>query len=184
MAYLSRLILLSLLGAAFTGCTGTPYQPRKDDQPVGYRTHKVAEDRFWVTFSGNPRSSPNRVHDFALLRAAELAKEHGFAHFAVEINRNASTARMGDDQITTSRPGVSDSTRNSIPSTPIANRTPVGGASPTIVEVQVSSHSVATPVFSLLIRFLRDSNDAKPAEQIHLADEVIAKLRAKYGLKP
>lgn len=59
----------------------------------GFKDTQLAPDVFRVSFSGNARTSPGRVQDFALLRAAELCIAGGFPYFAVVESRDQSRAQ-------------------------------------------------------------------------------------------
>ncbi|MBI5384438.1 MAG: hypothetical protein HZA90_07090 [Verrucomicrobia bacterium] len=58
----------------------------------GYKETQLAPDVFRVTFRGNRYTSPERAQDFSMLRASELALQHGFTHFAVVDERRSTTA--------------------------------------------------------------------------------------------
>jgi len=49
----------------------------------GFSVLQLGPDIYRVAFSGNGYSSPDRVVDFALLRAAELTLQQGARHFVV-----------------------------------------------------------------------------------------------------
>ena len=74
-----RFLQLCLLLAACS-CV-TPYQPK--GLTGGYSEEQVSENSFRVFFLGNPQTSPAQASDFALLRASELALEHGYAYLAI-----------------------------------------------------------------------------------------------------
>ena len=70
------------------GCA-TPYQSTAFRG--GYSETQLAPDVFRIYFRGNAFTSTERAQDFALLRAAELARERGFVYFAVLDERSSST---------------------------------------------------------------------------------------------
>jgi hypothetical protein len=55
----------------------TPYQSR--GLAGGFSETQLSENMFQVYFRGNGYTREERVDDFALLRSAELAEEHGFS---------------------------------------------------------------------------------------------------------
>jgi hypothetical protein len=57
----------------------------------GYSDTQLAPDVFRVTFRGNAYTEPERVQDFALLHAAELALSHGYTHFGILSAGSGST---------------------------------------------------------------------------------------------
>ena len=63
-----------------TGCA-TPY--KSNNLTGGYTDTQLAPDVFRVSFRGNGYTSPERAQDFAILRASELALQHGFTHIAI-----------------------------------------------------------------------------------------------------
>ena len=87
---LARGAVLVVAGAASLafGCA-TPYQSKAFRG--GYSESQLAPDVFRIHFRGNAYTSTERAQDFALLRAAELAREHGFKYFAVVDERSSSS---------------------------------------------------------------------------------------------
>jgi hypothetical protein len=72
---------LCLLSAfLLTGCA-TEFTPSSGGD--GYSETQLSPTSFQVTFRGNTKTSPERAHDFALLRAAEIALSNKCTHFAV-----------------------------------------------------------------------------------------------------
>ncbi len=57
----------------------------------GYSDTQLAPDIFRVVFRGNGYTAAERVQDFALLRASELALQHGFVCFALIDESNTVT---------------------------------------------------------------------------------------------
>lgn len=49
----------------------------------GYSSTQLDDNIFKVVFKGNGYTSREKVEDFALLRSAEIALEHGFQYFAI-----------------------------------------------------------------------------------------------------
>jgi len=74
--------------SAVFGCA-TPYQFKAFRG--GYSETQLAPDVFRIYFRGNAYTSTERAQDFALLRAAELARERGFAYFAVVDETSSSS---------------------------------------------------------------------------------------------
>jgi hypothetical protein len=72
---------------ALAACA-TPYQPT--GLMGGYSETQLGENVFRVSFSGNGNTEPERAEDFALLRSAEVALEHGFTHFIVIAEKDQS----------------------------------------------------------------------------------------------
>jgi hypothetical protein len=97
-------ILPSLLLAFLVNGCATAYQPQ--GLGGGFSDTQLAPDVFRVIFRGNGYTAADRAQDFALLRAADLCKQHGFAYFAI-INENESVV---EQQVNT--PGYSQTSGN------------------------------------------------------------------------
>src|SRR5262245_9074167 len=82
--------LAALLTLLLCGC-GTPYRPMKGG--TGFADEQIASDKFVISFQGNGNDSSEKVGDFALLRAAQVALSHGYGYFAVLDVTNTSSAR-------------------------------------------------------------------------------------------
>jgi hypothetical protein len=70
---------------SITSCA-TPYQPY--GITGGYKETPLAPDVVRVTVEGNGYTSRDRVQDFALLRASEMALQSGYPYFVVINERN------------------------------------------------------------------------------------------------
>jgi hypothetical protein len=60
---------------------------------TGFADEQIAPDKFVISFQGNGHDTSEKVSDFALLRAAQLALAHGCPYFAVVNITNTSSAR-------------------------------------------------------------------------------------------
>lgn len=78
--------LLLVLG----GCQ-TPYQP--EGIGGGYEDIRLSEDTFEIRARGNGYSSESHTRNIVLLRAAELAIQNGFTHFAILDGSMSTSAR-------------------------------------------------------------------------------------------
>src|SRR5262245_65287639 len=72
-------ILVAFAAFLLSGCA-TSYQ--SNGFTGGYSETQLAPDVFRVAFRGNRYTSPEQARDFCMLRAAELALQHGFTHLA------------------------------------------------------------------------------------------------------
>jgi hypothetical protein len=68
--------------ALLAGCA-TSYQPYSYLGGGGYRDVQLAENVFKVTVEANGYTSSERATNLALLRSAELTKQHGFKYFVI-----------------------------------------------------------------------------------------------------
>ena len=78
-------LLLIVLAAALTACAATgpaAYGPA-DDRGFGYAETKIEDNRFRIVYGGSGGVPPEVVEDFALRRAAELARDNGYDWFQV-----------------------------------------------------------------------------------------------------
>lgn len=77
-------LALSLAGCATPRTT--PYQPLSASSRIagGYSDHRIAADRFEVTFTGNRFTSREQVEALLLYRAAELTLEQGHDWFVID----------------------------------------------------------------------------------------------------
>ncbi|CAN5594025.1 hypothetical protein BH10PSE18_BH10PSE18_21900 [soil metagenome] len=94
-------ILAAVTAAALlSGCVvATPYQPSADGQGAGfgYKSAKVEDSLYRVSFVGNGRTPRRAVDAYALFRAAEIAKEARAPAFAVLEGRVDRTVLEGND---------------------------------------------------------------------------------------
>src|SRR5690348_2843245 len=78
--------LVSLAACAgLTACaTPTTYHPAENDRAPGYSDERLAENRFRVTFTGNPVTPRQTVENYLLLRAAEVTHQAGYDWFVFD----------------------------------------------------------------------------------------------------
>ena len=69
---------LLLLGAC---AIETPYQPVEGR--YGYGEQQIEQNRYRVTFAGNPSTPRETVQNYLLYRSAELTVEKGFDYFTI-----------------------------------------------------------------------------------------------------
>jgi hypothetical protein len=84
----TRVFFVAAAVSLVAGCA-TPYQ--STGFRGGYSETLLAPDVFRIYFRGNAFTSIERAQDFALLRAAELARERGFAYFAIVDESSSSS---------------------------------------------------------------------------------------------
>ncbi len=73
-----------------TGC-GTEYQARGADG--GYSEKQLGPALWQVDITANSYTDPYLIREFALLRSAQLAVQHGYTHFAMGDPQQGSTAK-------------------------------------------------------------------------------------------
>ena len=81
-----RVCLAFIFLASLIVASCTPYQA--SGETGGYYVVFIDEGVYRVTFQGNAYTSDERAADFALLRSAQLALEHGFTYFVLAEGTN------------------------------------------------------------------------------------------------
>jgi hypothetical protein len=96
-----RILRTSLAAATLLlASCATPYRPANSSG--GYSETFLATDTVRVFFRGNGQTEPERTHDFAMLRAAELGTQRGFKYMIILNGGN----RIEHDRFTTPNYGV------------------------------------------------------------------------------
>lgn len=88
---MKKKFLYCLAVASFISGCATSYQP--SGFTGGYKETILAPDIARITVNGNGYTSRDRVQDFALLRASEIALQSGYPYFAVLNEQNDSSTR-------------------------------------------------------------------------------------------
>jgi hypothetical protein len=154
---------VALLTAALLSGCATPYKAA--GYGGGYTETVVTPDVFKVSFAGNWHTPDQRAKDFALLRAAELVRVHGFNYFAVTEENDAA------DVFSTASPGVY------VPETPDFNK---NAATRTSSYTPTPKSTYTKPTISLVVHGYK----TKPADISTLdATALEASLREKYHLR-
>lgn len=98
LAFLRRSSLLAAV-ALLASCAGqTPYQPAQKQAGFGYTETAIAADRYRISFKGNDITPAETTRNYALLRAGELALQHGADWFQiVGKNTDKNTREVGGD---------------------------------------------------------------------------------------
>lgn len=158
-----EIVPVALLALALAGCA-TRYDP-DDDESYQERQLSTAPPVYEVFFLGNRYSDPDRMRDFAMLRAAELALEAGYTHFLVT------------DSSSWEKKQSRGSTRN-VSVDADATRWPESG------DVAVWRMPASSPRHKTSV-VLVDGSDVPAGAKPHLqdADETFRQLTTKYHLK-
>jgi len=90
-----RVFFTVVTSLAMVGCA-TGYQPTNIGG--GFSETRLSENTWRVVFRGNPLARADRTEDLALMRAADVALQSGFA--VIQVQRSATTTST----ITTSMP--------------------------------------------------------------------------------
>lgn len=80
-----RIAIILFAAAALTACASTPtYTPAAEQGAAGYSETQIESNRYFVTYRAPGGASAALLHDYALLRAAELTAERGSEWFWVD----------------------------------------------------------------------------------------------------
>jgi hypothetical protein len=95
---MKKLILTTVAALSLAACaTGpTAYGPASTGGGFGFNNTQIENDRFRISYTGR---SPEEAHDYALLRASEIALAEGYSHFKVlhgEIHGDEAAAAITD----------------------------------------------------------------------------------------
>ncbi len=94
-----KTLTLTAAAAVLAACaTATPYQPAAKPGASGFSQTKIQTDRYTVAFSGNSLTNRETVETYLLYRAAEVALENGYSHFALDekdTEKNTRTVSTG-----------------------------------------------------------------------------------------
>jgi len=84
-------VIYLILGISLYSCSAPSlYQPSLLYNKEGYTETMITATSYQIKFKGNDSSNFERVNDFALLRAAEITRQHGFHYFLVVTHKNHS----------------------------------------------------------------------------------------------
>lgn len=88
----SRILLTSVgaaLSLAIVGCSSTPvaaptpYKSAKSKAAYGYSSEKISANQYQVLFKATDKTPADKVQQYALYRAAEVAQEQEFTYLEV-----------------------------------------------------------------------------------------------------
>jgi hypothetical protein len=143
-----------------TACA-TAYQQRGFSG--GFAETQLGEETFQVSFNGNGYTSAERASDFALLRCAEVVRDHGFPFFIV-VSGESGTRRS-----TYTTPTTTTGSATVSGSTVTGTATTTGGQ--TYVTVKPSTRNIVVGL-----------KTKPPTGLVFEAEYVIRSLRAKYQI--
>lgn len=140
------------LGLFALGACATPYQEDGPDTLRGGVTSRMlSEDVYEIVVHANGFSSSGRVHDFTLLRGAEIAQQEGAAGFVfVSTEDLTSSERVV---------GYGDGGRYS---------SAVGA-------------TVVRPGRAVTVQLVREPAQVVAPQRLYLARDILAELGPKYG---
>ena len=85
--------MLACVGTAFSlaivGCSSTPvaaptpYKSANTKAAYGYSSEKIAENEYKILFKATDKTAADKVQQYTLYRAAEIAQKQGFTYLAI-----------------------------------------------------------------------------------------------------
>ncbi len=82
-------IITVALGLALSGCSTTPvaaptpYKSASTKAGYGYSSEKIQENEYKILFKATDKTPADKVQQYALFRAAEIAQNQGFTHLTI-----------------------------------------------------------------------------------------------------
>ncbi len=167
-----------LAASLFVSSCATPYELL--DHHYGYSERRVTNDVYEVTFLGNGNSSYERVLDFAMLRAAEIALSHHAKSFALldAVNLGSAQAYLSPSYYyRTASPYLMTRGQTMPPAATL-----IDGTSRSYLVMEPAEQRVYyRPGVKLTVKLLPD-----PPGRHYPYDpaQVSERLRRKYGIQP
>lgn len=78
-----------ILSALLAGCSSvpvaspTPYKSANSERSYGYSSEKLSDSEYRILFKASDRTPADKVQQYALRRAAEIARQNNFGYVAV-----------------------------------------------------------------------------------------------------
>jgi len=167
------LLAVSTLSLLLAGC-GIPYQ--KDQGYGGYTDTSIEKNLYRVAFSSPGGLSAEAVHDLALLRAAQVAQDHGYAVFTVIKENSGMTTRLA----WVPDPGVTSVYTH--PEWIAGPHGPILVMTADPIWDQPSTYPVPIPFTELYIRGYGSDKETPGGATVYRAAELIPRLSAQYKL--
>jgi hypothetical protein len=162
-------LTLAMLSVSFflSGCVGpTPYQVRQFNG--GYQERSVAEDRWYVEFYGNGRTSRETVFAYWIYRCAEVTLQKGYDYFVI-VARTPQASPAADIEIHYSAGDADDAA-----SSAIRAKGTGGGGSRAPTYSSVPGGTITTWSARGVIQVFKGAPD--PDERAFMAKELTDKL--------
>jgi hypothetical protein len=103
-----RLSWLAAFAAGLSGCAAPMlYRPYADTDSYGYSEVNVAKNRYEVFYHGPADIDDAAAKNYAIVRAAEIGKQNGFAYFRIassKIRREKSTRVVREPELFPANP--------------------------------------------------------------------------------
>lgn len=158
-----KLITTIIFATVIGGCAGgraTAYIPI--GATGGYYHQKISENEYNIGFQGNNFTEPQRVNDYATLRAAEIGSKLGFTHFVVKDTSEKPRTQIVNMGIITT---VSSSANA------LGNNTSFNGKSRTKNDSEIDV-------------FYFDDMPERRYLEVFIIQDVMKEIKTKYGITP
>lgn len=84
MACVGTVLSLAMVGCSSTPvATPTPYKSASTKAAYGYSSEKISESEYKILFKATDKTPADKVQQYALYRAAEIAQKQGFNYLAI-----------------------------------------------------------------------------------------------------
>lgn len=84
MACVGTVLSLAMVGCSSTPvATPTPYKSASTKAAYGYSSEKISESEYKVLFKATDKTPADKVQQYALYRAAEIAQKQGFNYLTI-----------------------------------------------------------------------------------------------------
>lgn len=84
MACVGTVLSLAMVGCSSTPvATPTPYKSASTKAAYGYSSEKISDSEYKVLFKATDKTPADKVQQYALYRAAEIAQKQGFNYLAI-----------------------------------------------------------------------------------------------------
>jgi len=159
-------LLLFISIAALTACgTSDPYVGGEGAGLGSFTESRLTEDRYRVTFIGEPNATADQVKDLALLRAAEITLANDYDWFRVVNQETQEQTTVQPSTVTTTGP-VQQVTRDCGPLGCTTTVTP-SYTGTQVVTVQENDRYTTSIEFVMGDGNLRDPTVAYNADELH-----------------
>ncbi|WP_334020304.1 CC0125/CC1285 family lipoprotein [Alteromonas sp. S015] len=84
LACVSTAFSLAIVGCSSTPVAApTPYKSANTKAAYGYSSEKIAENEYKILFKATDKTAADKVQQYTLYRAAEIAQKQGFTYLAI-----------------------------------------------------------------------------------------------------
>jgi hypothetical protein len=163
---MKKLLLFISIASLYACGTSDPYVGGEGIGLGSYTESRLTEDRYRVTFVGEPDATADQVKDLALLRAAEITLANDYDWFRVMSSDTTESVTTSPATVTTTQPTQQVTTRDCGPLGCTTTITPAYTGTQ-IVTVQQDDRYSTSIEFVMGDGSLRDPTVAYNADELH-----------------